>query len=74
MNGSVIFKLQYTIVRRFNLTLKIWSSVPVVDPVFFTGVRENRLCRDSVKWNDGVMECWPALARLSYDLLPLVII
>jgi hypothetical protein len=23
-------------------------------------------------WNDGIVECWPALARLSYELLLLV--
>ncbi|CAB1069228.1 hypothetical protein D1AOALGA4SA_601, partial [Olavius algarvensis Delta 1 endosymbiont] len=29
-----------------------------VDPVFFTGVRANRLCRESAASGSGMMEYW----------------
>jgi hypothetical protein len=33
---------------------------------------EDWLYRQHMPWNDGVMRCWPALVRLSSELLDLL--
>ncbi|CAB1077192.1 hypothetical protein D1AOALGA4SA_4984 [Olavius algarvensis Delta 1 endosymbiont] len=48
---------------QYILSQNTWSFGPVVDPVFFTGVRDNRLYRESCckqYRNDGILESWNA--------------